>query len=86
MADDDGRVRGRAYSIWEAEGRPAGKDLEHWLQAEREAAEETLPPDSLPPEDGAIDEAPEARLADVIERDEAAGPTVEGAATLVDAD
>ena len=26
----------RAYSIWEREGRPAGKALEHWLQAEAE--------------------------------------------------
>jgi hypothetical protein len=23
-----------AYSIWEQEGRPAGRDVEHWLQAE----------------------------------------------------
>lgn len=26
----------RAYSIWEREGRPAGKALDHWLQAEAE--------------------------------------------------
>jgi hypothetical protein len=24
----------RAYAIWEAQGRPAGKETEHWLQAE----------------------------------------------------
>jgi hypothetical protein len=23
-----------AYSIWEKEGRPDGRDVEHWLQAE----------------------------------------------------
>jgi len=23
-----------AYGIWEREGRPVGRDLEHWLQAE----------------------------------------------------
>jgi hypothetical protein len=23
-----------AYDIWEREGRPCGRDLEHWLQAE----------------------------------------------------
>ena len=23
-----------AYAIWERQGRPAGKDTEHWLQAE----------------------------------------------------
>lgn len=26
----------RAYSIWEMEGRPSGRDLEHWLRAEAE--------------------------------------------------
>ena len=38
----------RAYAIWEQEGRPDGKDREHWLRAEaeiaaeeRDAAEET---------------------------------------------
>lgn len=24
----------RAYAIWEGQGRPAGKEKEHWLQAE----------------------------------------------------
>jgi hypothetical protein len=28
----------RAYHIWEAEGKPAGKDFEHWLRAEAELA------------------------------------------------
>jgi hypothetical protein len=26
----------RAYAIWEAEGRPHGCDLDHWLKAEAE--------------------------------------------------
>ncbi len=29
-------VRQRAFSLWEAAGRPNGHDLDHWLQAERE--------------------------------------------------
>lgn len=29
-------VEARAYEIWVAEGRPEGKALEHWLQAEGE--------------------------------------------------
>jgi Protein of unknown function (DUF2934) len=34
----------RSYQIWEREGRPAGRDKEHWFRAERElAAEETAP-------------------------------------------
>ena len=41
------RIRERAYEIWEREGRPEGKALDHWAQAiaeigveEREASEE----------------------------------------------
>jgi hypothetical protein len=30
------QVRNRAYQIWERKGRPQGRDLEHWLEAERE--------------------------------------------------
>lgn len=29
-------IRERAYAIWEQEGRPQGRDLDHWLQAETE--------------------------------------------------
>lgn len=29
----------RAYGLWEAQGRPHGKDREHWEQAARERAE-----------------------------------------------
>ncbi|MGN8119351.1 DUF2934 domain-containing protein [Labrys sp. 22185] len=33
----DERIQERAYQIWEAAGRPIGKAIEHWAQAEREA-------------------------------------------------
>ena len=29
-------IRERAYLIWEREGRPHGRDLEHWVRAEVE--------------------------------------------------
>ncbi len=29
-------IRERAYALWEAEGRPDGKAVEHWLRAEAE--------------------------------------------------
>lgn len=36
------RIRERAYEIWEREGRPEGKSVDHWLQAEAEvSADET---------------------------------------------
>jgi hypothetical protein len=30
------RIKQRAYELWEADGRPHGKDAEHWARAERE--------------------------------------------------
>jgi hypothetical protein len=37
MADEKmDQLRSRAYQIWVREGRPQGRDLEHWLEAERE--------------------------------------------------
>jgi len=30
------RIRERAYEVWERAGRPEGKAVEHWLQAEAE--------------------------------------------------
>ena len=32
----DERVKKRAYELWEMEGRPEGKDKEHWSRAESE--------------------------------------------------
>jgi Protein of unknown function (DUF2934) len=34
------RIRERAHQIWEREGRPEGRELEHWRQAEQEIADE----------------------------------------------
>ena len=34
--DDKQRIRERAYELWEREGRPHGRDMDHWVQAERE--------------------------------------------------
>ena len=31
-------IRRRAYALWEQEGRPEKKDLEHWFRAEAEIA------------------------------------------------
>jgi hypothetical protein len=32
----------RAFEIWEREGRPPGRDLEHWLAAEAELRQDGL--------------------------------------------
>ncbi|MFT3973992.1 MAG: DUF2934 domain-containing protein [Amaricoccus sp.] len=91
MAGPRESVQGRAYSIWEDEGRPEGRDLEHWLQAERETAGEAgetvdeaaaTAPDAASPESEGGRSA-ETGIEDAIERDEAADdPDGVGRATL----
>lgn len=40
-----------AYAYWEAEGRPEGGQMRHWLRAEAEVLEARgLPPPPAPPE------------------------------------
>jgi hypothetical protein len=34
--DDEEIIRARAFMIWEQEGRPIGRDKEHWEQARGE--------------------------------------------------
>lgn len=43
---DDDRIAKRAYAIWEEEGRPFGRDAEHWQRAvnEMKALSEAAPP------------------------------------------
>lgn len=36
------RVRERAWEIWDGEGRPADRSMEHWLQAEREVGSDSV--------------------------------------------
>jgi hypothetical protein len=33
-------ITARAHELWEQHGRPTGRDLEFWLQAERELSED----------------------------------------------
>lgn len=47
------RIRERAYSLWEQEGRPDGYAENHWLEAERDI----LALDGKGPDEGAVDEA-----------------------------
>lgn len=36
----DDNIRERAYHIWEREGRPHGRDFEHWVRAQVELVAE----------------------------------------------
>ncbi|MCY0096931.1 DUF2934 domain-containing protein [Hoeflea ulvae] len=42
MQPQDKSIRERAYEIWESEGRPEGREAQHWEQARSE-----LPADDL---------------------------------------
>jgi hypothetical protein len=43
------KIRQRAYEIWEAEGRPHGRQMEHWLHAEAECQQASAPPQEQKP-------------------------------------
>jgi hypothetical protein len=36
ISDRHTEIATRAYTMWELEGRPTGKEIEHWLRAEAE--------------------------------------------------
>lgn len=45
MADDlQRKIREHAYQLWVQEGRLHGRDVEHWLEAERSVGDEGQPP------------------------------------------
>lgn len=49
------RIRARAYEIWEEDGRPEGRDVEHWIRAVLELARDgtiRLMPDGVLQTDG----------------------------------
>ncbi len=43
MIEDEERIRRRAHEIWEREGRPEGREQDHWFQARRETKDEGRP-------------------------------------------
>jgi hypothetical protein len=36
------RIEERAYALWEADGRPEGRALDYWLQAEQEIVTQSI--------------------------------------------
>jgi len=40
VQDNRKNIEERAYQLWERAGRPEGRALEHWLQAESEMADQ----------------------------------------------
>ena len=48
MSSKAQQTRERAYQIWEEEGRPEGREVDHWLQAESELHESVSATDTQP--------------------------------------
>jgi hypothetical protein len=44
-------IGARAYELWEKEGRPDGRDLAHWLEAERFLQQQMRAPAAAPRRD-----------------------------------
>ncbi|HEY8596474.1 MAG TPA: DUF2934 domain-containing protein [Devosiaceae bacterium] len=44
MNAPEDKISRKAYEIWEAEGRPHGRDRDHWHKAEAELAGEPVKP------------------------------------------
>ncbi|WP_046856286.1 DUF2934 domain-containing protein [Pseudomonas sp. CCOS 191] len=48
MSVDEKRIREFAYQIWESEGKPEGREEEHWDKARKLAEAEALAPKAPP--------------------------------------
>jgi Protein of unknown function (DUF2934) len=53
-------IRQRAHALWEREGRPEHRALDHWRQAEREIADERS---AAPAKKAKAEKAPKAKAA-----------------------
>lgn len=43
MTTAEQSISDKAYEFWEAEGRPQGRDVDHWLRAEEALKSEVAP-------------------------------------------
>jgi hypothetical protein len=46
LMNKEDRIRRRAYEIWEREGRPHGRDWDHWVKAAGEIDKEGTAPEA----------------------------------------
>ncbi|WP_102959027.1 DUF2934 domain-containing protein [Mangrovicella endophytica] len=63
MTDDEDRIRRKAHELWEAEGRPHGRDQEHWDQAKEIIALQDSFGTTLRPLDETVSEPAEPAIA-----------------------
>jgi hypothetical protein len=66
---DETQIRERAYTLWEADGRPEGKSHDHWRQALLDIASDDVEPEAQDAEPVPVTKpkkpGPKARARDV---------------------
>jgi hypothetical protein len=72
MLPDDEQIRQRAYEIWEREGRPEGREAEHWRMAADELGASAAQKAKM---DQEIQEVPAARMRGPAKLDESREPS-----------
>ena len=60
MTVDQDKIRQRAHDLWVSGGRPDGRDVEFWLQAEAELAKAARKPAAAKPVKAKAPAAPKA--------------------------
>lgn len=78
-SDREARIRRRAHEIWEAAGRPEGREQEHWFAAEREFVDLERPDPSMGTPTVPGEDVPAVRGPDGDRNDEPAPPKTAGA-------
>lgn len=52
----EAEIAKKAYDLWEAEGRPEGRDIAHWHQAAQNVAEPVIAPIAEPTSAAVVEE------------------------------
>ena len=63
----EAEIARQAYELWEAEGRPEGRDVAHWHQAERNVTDPVVAPIPEAPPVAAAGTAPETAAETAVE-------------------
>ena len=76
--DDNERIAKKAHELWEAEGRPHGRDQAHWDEAKEIIALQDSESSTLMPASTGVDEPVEEKTVSLDNEGEAAGLTDTG--------
>lgn len=86
MSTDQDRIAAKAHELWEAEGRPHGRDEEHWAEAKEIVALHDSASTALLPRDTGAEEPVEERTVAIDNEGEAPSLTDTGEHDLTSTD